>query len=159
MKITHTMIVMFIASFVIQYFVMPPFMVSKPMYITNNVGKAYLAIIMGLFMVLIEIMMHDHQYRVLSVPLYIGVFALLATFIYLYRKQIAVNDKQYLEGMIEHHSMAIFTSDEIIKKTDNYEIAKLAKIIISQQTDELSVMHTLINKITDNGKDNDKNYK
>ena len=159
MKITHTMIVMFIASFVIQYFVMPPFMVSKPMYITNNVGKAYLSIIMGLFMVLIEIMMHDHQYRVLSVPLYIGVFALLATFIYLYRKQIAVNDKQYLEGMIEHHSMAIFTSDEIIKKTDNYEIAKLAKIIISQQTDELSVMHTLINKITDNGKDNDKNYK
>jgi hypothetical protein len=150
---------MFIASFVLQYFVMPPFMVSKTTYITNNVGKAYLAIIMALFMVLIEIMMHDHQYRVLSTPLYIGVFALLATFTYLYRKQIAVDDKQYLEGMIEHHSMAIFTSEEIIKKTDNYEIAKLAKIIISQQTDELSVMNTLINKITDNGKDNDKNYK
>ena len=152
MKITHTMVIMFIGSFVLQYFVMPPFMVHKTMYITNNIGKAYLAIIMALFMVLIEIMMHDHQYRVLSVNLYIVLFALLATFTYLYRKQIAVDDKQYLEGMIEHHSMAIFTSDEIIKKTDNYEIAKLAKIIISQQTDELRVMGDLINKINNKNK-------
>jgi uncharacterized protein (DUF305 family) len=126
---------------------MPPFMVNKIMYITNNVGKAYLAIIMALFMVLIEIMMHDHQYHVLSVNLYVALFAALALFTYLYRKQIAVNDKQYLEGMIEHHSMAIFTSDEILKKTDNYEITKLAKIIISQQSDELKVMSELINKI------------
>lgn len=138
---------MFIGSFIVQYFAMPPFMVNKIMYITNNVGKAYLAIIMALFMVLIEIMMHDHQYHVLSVNLYVALFAALALFTYLYRKQIAVNDKQYLEGMIEHHSMAIFTSDEILKKTDNYEITKLAKIIISQQSDELKVMSELINKI------------
>ena len=138
---------MFIGSFIVQYFAMPPFMVNKIMYITNNIGKAYLATIMALFMVLIEIMMHDHQYRVLSVNLYVALFATLALFTYLYRKQIAVNDNQYLEGMIEHHSMAIFTSDEILKKTDNYEITKLAKIIISQQSDELKVMNELINKI------------
>ena len=140
-------LIMFIASFILQYFIMPLFMVNKSMYITNNVGKAYLSTIMSLFMVLIQIMMHDHQYRVLSVNLYIGVFVLLTIFTYLYRKQIAINDKQYLEGMIEHHSMAIFTSDQIVKKTDNYEIAKLAKIIISQQSDELRVMSDLINNI------------
>jgi hypothetical protein len=146
MKITHTMIVMFVGSFIIQYYLMPPIMVSNNSYITNNIGKAYLATIMGISMVIIEIMMRDHQYHVLSLNLYAILFALLAMFVYLYRKQTAINDKQYLEGMIEHHSMALFTSQEILKKTDNYDVAKLAKNIIQTQTDELQVMNNLLNK-------------
>jgi hypothetical protein len=144
MKITHSMFFMFVGSFIVQYFIMPPIMVNKFTYITNNIGKAYLATIMGLFMVLIEVMMHDHQYHVLSVNWYAILFALLAIFTYLYRKQIAVDDKQYLEGMIEHHSMALFQSEEILKKTDNYDVAKLAKNIIQTQTDELKFMTGLL---------------
>ena len=60
------------------------------------------------------------------------------------RNQIAINDKQYLEGMIEHHSMALFQSEEILKKTDDYKIAKLAKNIIQTQTDELKIMTDLL---------------
>jgi hypothetical protein len=144
MKITHSMFFMFVGSFIVQYFIMPPIMVNKLTYVTNNIGKAYLATIMGLFMVLIEVMMHDHQYHVLSVNWYAILFALLAMFTYLYRNQIAINDKQYLEGMIEHHSMALFQSEEILKKTDNYDIAKLAKNIIQTQTDELTFMSNLL---------------
>ena len=146
MKITHTMVVMFIGSLLIQYFLMPPIMVNSRIYITNNIGKAYMAVIMALFMVLLEVMMHDHQYHVLSLNLYAIIFAGLALFIYLYRKQVAINDKQYLEGMIEHHSMALLTSEEILKKTDNYNIAKLAKNIIQTQQDEIRVMRELISK-------------
>ena len=144
MKITHSMIVMFIGSFIVQYFIMPPIMVNKLSYITNNIGKAYLATIMGLFMVLIEVMMHDSQYKVLNMNWYAILFALLAIFTYLYRKQIAINDKQYLEGMIEHHSMAVFQSEEILKKTDDYNVAKLAKNIIQTQNDELRFMTNLL---------------
>lgn len=146
MKLTHTMFVMFIGSFIIQYFLMSPIMVSDTIYITNNIGKAYLSTIMAISMVILEIMMRDHQYQVLSVNWYVILFGLLAMFVYMYRKQIAINNKQYLEGMIEHHSMALFTSKEILKKTDNYDIAKLAKNIISQQTDELRTMKELVNK-------------
>ena len=146
MKLTNSIIIMFISSFIIQYFIMPPIMVNNKRYITNNIGKVYMATFMGLFMVLLQIMMHDHQYGVLSLNWYAILAALLVLFIYLYRNQIAINDKQYLEGMIEHHSMALFTSDEILKKTDNYDIAKLAKNIKSQQTDELRIMYQLLNK-------------
>lgn len=147
MKLTNSIIIMFIGSFIIQYFIMPPVMVNNTIYITNNIGKVYMATFMGLFMVLLQIMMHDHQYGVLSLNWYAILVALLALFVYLYRNQIAINDKQYLEGMIEHHSMALFTSDEILKKTDNYDIAKLAKNIKSQQTDELRIMNELLNKL------------
>ena len=146
MKITHSMLFMFIGSFIVQYFIMPPIMVNKISYITNNIGKAYLATIMGLFMVLIEVIMHDHQYSILSINWYTILLALLALFTYLYRKQIAINDKQYLEGIIEHHSMAVFQSEEILKKTDNYDIAKLAKNIIQTQNDELRSMTDLLKK-------------
>jgi len=146
MKITHTMVVMFVGSFLIQYFLMPPIMVNNNIFITNNIGKFYMSVIMALFMILLEVMMHDHQYRVFSLNLYIFIFAGLALFAYLYKKQVAINDKQYLEGMIEHHSMALLTSEEILKKTDNYDIAKLAKNIIQTQEDEIKEMRILINK-------------
>jgi len=146
MKITHTIVVMFVGSFIIQYFLMPPIMVNNRLYITNNIGKAYLATLMGLFMVLLEVMMHDHQYHVFSTNFYIVLAALLALFVYLYRAQIAINDKQYLEGMIEHHSMGIFTSEQILKKTDNYNVARLAKNIIQQQEDEIREMRELVKK-------------
>jgi hypothetical protein len=146
MKITHTMVVMFVGSFLIQYFLMPPIMVNNNAYITNNIGKAYMSVIMALFMILLEVMMHDHQYHVLSLNLYAFIIAGLVLFVYLYRKQVAINDKQYLEGMIEHHSMGILTSEEILKKTDNYDVAKLAKNIIQTQTDEIREMRELLNK-------------
>ena len=144
MKITHTMVVMFVGSFIIQYFLMPPIMVNNRLYITNNIGKAYLATIMGIFMILLEVMMHDHQYHVFSTNFYVILFALLALFVYLYRSQVAINDKQYLEGMIEHHSMGIFTSEAVLKKTDNYNVAKLAKNIIQKQEDEIREMRELL---------------
>ena len=147
MRITHTMIAMFVGSFLIQYFLMPPIMVNSLSDITNNIGKAYMATIMALFMILLEVMMHDHQYSVFSLHFYVGIVAALAIFIYLYRKQVAIKDKQYLEGMIEHHSMALLTSEEILKKTDNYDIAKLAKNIIQTQTDELRTMRELVDKM------------
>ena len=53
MKISHTMITMFVGSFLIQYFLMPPIMVANRAEITNNIGKAYMSVIMALFMVLL----------------------------------------------------------------------------------------------------------
>ena len=119
-------------------------MVSKRIYITNNLGKIYMAIIMSLFMIFLEIMMHDHQYNIFSFKSYTFIGLGLVLFIYLYRTQKGINDKQYLEGMIEHHSMGIFTSEEIVKKTNDYNVAKLAKNIIQTQKDEIRIMEELL---------------
>ena len=147
MRSIKSMITMFVGSFLIQYFMMPPIMVNKSEYITNNLGKVYLSTIMGLFMITMELLMHDHQYHVFSLKLYTILAGLIAFFIYLYRRQVRINDKQYLEEMIEHHSMALLTSEEILKKTDNYDVTKLAKKIIQTQKDEIQVMTNLINKM------------
>ena len=148
MKLTHRLILMFIGSFIIQYFLIPPIMVNSIKDITNNVGKFYTVIIMCLLMGTLDVIMFDQRYGVISYHLYTLFISFILLFTYLYRKQIAVNNKQYLEGMIEHHSMSIFTSEEILKKTNDYHIAKLAKNIIQIQNDEIKMMQDLLTKTT-----------
>ena len=148
MKLTNRLIVMFIGSFIIQYFLIPPIMVNSIKDITNNVGKIYTVIIMCLLMGTLDVIMFDQRYGVISYHLYTLFISFILLFTYLYRKQIAVNNKQYLEGMIEHHSMSIFTSEEILKKTNDYHIAKLAKNIIQIQNDEIKMMQDLLTKTT-----------
>ena len=146
MKLTHTMVVMGIGSFVIQYFLMSPIMVSHRLDITNNLGKAYLSMTMAIFIIFLEVMMHDHQYNIFSLNTYVILTSLFVLFVYLYRNQVAINDAQYLEGMIEHHSMALLTSQEILKKTDDYNVSKLSKNIIQTQEDEIKIMRELLEK-------------
>jgi len=131
---------------------MSPIMVDRNIDITNSYGKAYLSVIMALFMVLFEVLMKDFQYKVFSLYWYIGIIISLASFVYLYRKQIAIDDKQYLEEMIEHHSMALLTSKRILEKTDDYDVIALAKRIVSQQEDEIQKMSGIIMKIDSNKK-------
>jgi uncharacterized protein (DUF305 family) len=48
--------------------------------------------------------------------------------------------------MIEHHSMALTTSGEILKKTSDPKVKILASKIINTQEDEIQYMKTLLGK-------------
>ena len=147
MRILHTLFVMFIGSFIIQYFLMSAVTTSSTQYITNSLGKAYLSFAMATSMVILEVMMHDHQYSVFSLKYYAIFGGLLGLSIYLYRKQQYITDKEYLKEMTEHHSMALLTSQRILEKTNDYEVAKLAKGIIQKQEDELREMKQVLSKL------------
>ena len=138
---------MFITGFLLQYFFMSAIMTDKFANIRTSYSKAYLSVTMAVAMIAIEVMMHDHQYGVFSSRSYLAILIVLGTFIYLYRKQVAINDKQYLEEMIEHHSMALLTSEKILEKTDNYNVTKIAKNIIQRQNDEIVFMQGLLQDI------------
>jgi len=144
MRLFHTMIVMFVASFIIQYFGMSTITTNSLADVTNSVGKVYLSVIMALTMVAVEVMMHDHQYNSMSTRTYVGIFGFAALFIFLYKKQIGINDRQYLEEMIEHHSMALLTSKRILEKSSDYNVVKIAKNIIQTQKDEIIEMRAVL---------------
>jgi hypothetical protein len=137
---------MFVGSFIIQYFLMSAITTSSTEYITNSLGKAYLSLSMASCMVFLEVMMHDHQYGVFSLKYYTIFGGLLGLSVFLYRKQKYVTDKEYLKEMTEHHSMALLTSNRILEKTNDYEVAKLAKGIIQKQEDEIREMKQVLAK-------------
>ena len=128
MKITNTIVIMFVGSFLIQYLILPSIMSNSP---KNTYNKAYLACISALFAVLLQIMLHDHQYNVLSLNFYMIIGVAISVFIYLYRKQIGLTDTQYLANLEEHHAIDVLSSEEILKKTDDYEVTKIAKKMIN----------------------------
>jgi len=144
MRSTQVIGFMFVSSVIIHFFLMSTIMVDRFADFTFNKSKLYMSVIMGLFMAGVEVIMHDHQYGVFSQKLYLGLVVLLSFFIYVYRKQVSVDDKQYLEEMIEHHSMAVLTSRQIIEKTDDYKVSKIAKDILRRQNDEIVAIRAII---------------
>jgi len=145
MKLIYSLWFMMISSFIIQMFVMSSIMTNSYKNITFSLGKFYMSVIMALLMGILEVLMYDNHMNTLSVYYYLSLGFFLVTFIYLYRNQIYIDDKDYLNEMIEHHSMALLTSEEILQKTNSEKVKKLAENIISTQEKEIEYMRHLIN--------------
>ena len=144
MELTYSLWFMMIGSFIIQMFVMSFIMTNTASNITFSVGKFYMSVIMALLMGLLEVSMFDYHMKTFSVFYYLLLFFMLVVFIYLYRNQVYIEDKDYLTEMIEHHSMALLTSEEILQNTKSERVKKLAENIISTQEKEIEYMRQLL---------------
>ena len=144
MELTYSLWFMMISSFIIQFIFMSSIMTNSYQNITFSIGKFYLSVIMALLMGIIEVIMFDIHMKTISGILYSSLIFLLVTFVYIYRNQVYIDDKEYLKEMIEHHSMALLTSEEILQNTHSERVKKLAENIISTQEKEIEYMRKLI---------------
>jgi hypothetical protein len=144
MELTYSLWFMMIASFIIQLIVMSSIMTDSYKNITFSIGKFYMAVIMAVLMGLTEVLMFDTHMKTVSGIYYLSLFFVLVVFVYLYRNQVYIEDKDYLNEMIEHHSMALLTSEEILQKTHSERVKKLAENIIVTQEKEIEYMRQLI---------------
>jgi len=139
---------MMIGSFLIQFVIMSLIMANTFTNTRSSIGKFYISIIMALLMGILEVLMYDYHMGSISVMYYLFLGLLLCTFSYLYREQMYIYDKDYLNEMIEHHSMALLTSESILEKTESERVKRLAENIISTQRSEIEYMGKLLNTIS-----------
>ena len=144
MNIIKSTSIMIIGSFIWQYYVMSYIMTNNIDNITNSLGKIYNACIMSTFMGILEVFMNDMMMKTIHWNYYLWLLLVLFILIGSYRWQLGITDKEYLKEMIEHHSMAILTSEEILEKSSNYPVRKLASNIINNQEDEINEMKNLL---------------
>jgi len=135
--------IMMIGSFIIQYFIMSAIMTNAPTNIRATTGKFYISTIMALLMGLLEVGMHDYYMASFSTIFYLALSFVLIIFVHLYRNQVYIEDKDSLNEMIEHHSMALLTSEEILQKTNSERVKRLAENIIATQRKEIDYMNQL----------------
>jgi hypothetical protein len=140
----HSISVMIIGSFIIQFFIMSFIMTNDYTNITFSLGKFYISVIMSLLMGILELIMMDYKMNQFSYFHYTYLGSLLVVFIYLYRNQTYIQEKDYLSEMIEHHSMALLTSEEILQKNISDNIKRLAENIIQTQEEEIKYMKNYI---------------
>lgn len=150
MNLVPSILFMMFFSFIIQYHIMSVIMTNDVTNIRNSLGKLYISTIMAFLMGIVEVMMHDFYAGMLSLQYYFPLFVVLGVFYYLYKIQYKINEKEYLNEMIEHHSMALLTSDEILKKTKDDNIILLADSIIKGQQKEISIMKQMVQNMNMN---------
>jgi hypothetical protein len=73
----------------------------------------------------------------------------MGTALWLSRSQQFVDDREYMKGMIPHHSIAILTSEHA--DIDDVRVCELANGIIRAQREEIAEMDWLIDDIAENG--------
>lgn len=144
MELLFSLWFMMIGSFIIQMVIMSLIMTSTWKDITFSTGKFYMSIIMALLMGILEVLMFDVHMRMISWIYYCILGFMLVVFIYLYRNQYYIDQKEYLSEMIEHHSMAVLTSDQILQKDPSPRVKRLAENIMETQQQEIEYMRQLI---------------
>lgn len=114
--------------------------------------RLYMAILMGSAMALIMLgFMWGMMYKDvrLNVGIMIVAMAVGTTALWLSRSQSFVDDREYMKGMIPHHSIAILTSER--SDLDDVRVCDLAVEITEAQRREISEMDWLIDDIEENG--------
>lgn len=113
--------------------------------------RVYMALLMGgaMAIVMLGFMWTMHPNRKANLAILAGAAVLMGAALWLSRSQTFVDDREYMKGMIPHHSIAILTSERA--DLDDVRVCELANDIIIAQREEIDEMDWLIDDIARNG--------
>ena len=106
--------------------------------------RLYMNLLMTAIMAIVMLWFMRHMYTDKKTNTYIvgGSVALFIVALFLVRSQILVDDVDYMEAMIPHHSIAILTSERA--QIEDPRVRELADAIIEAQREEIAEMKRLI---------------
>ena len=119
----------FISMYILMYM-----MVDSYANVYSNLNQFYMAGIMTIPMIIIEL------FLIMSSSIIFFV-----TLIFFIRKQTAISDKEFLKSMIPHHGAAILMCEQ--NSLQDPEIKELCKNIMITQKSEIDFMKAKLNAI------------
>lgn len=140
------LILMAVFSFIAMYILMYS-MANDISNVYPNINQFFMAGLMTMPMILIEIILMSSMYRNKKLnAIIIGLSSIaLITFYLCIRVQAGVTDKQFLKGMIPHHAAAILMSKKALSQDP--EIKKLQEEIVSSQQREIAEMKAKLKEL------------
>lgn len=113
--------------------------------------RLFMTLIMGgcMMIIMLAFMLGMYKSRTYNIAIFIGGALMLLISLWLVRSQTTVDDVDFMEGMIPHHSIAILTSERA--KIQDYRVQELAKEIMDSQRREIKEMEWLIKDIREKG--------
>jgi len=122
---------MFLSMFLINIF-MPLIMIYKVSDYRISLNNIYTSVFMSSAMMLV--MNINYFFIIILITSYFAI-----------RNQWFINEKQFIQDMIPHHSMALLTSSRLLSKKEiqNQNIETLAQNIYHSQNKEIEFMKTL----------------
>jgi hypothetical protein len=113
--------------------------------------RLFMTLIMGCSMtcIMLVFMLDMYRKRLANAAILAGASVVMAIVIWLVRSQTSVDDVDYMEGMIPHHSIAILTSERA--RIEDPRVRDLAERILAAQRSEIREMEWLIADIRSHG--------
>lgn len=102
-----------------------------------SLNDMYMTMMMSGWMILLMGIYYKELY-----PILIGL-VIVIVFFWCIRVQLLVDTKQYIVGMIPHHSMAVHMSKQLLKK-ESSPLDKFVKNIIITQEKEIEYMKQIV---------------
>ena len=133
------LLIMAVLSFVSMYVLMYA-MVDTFSNVIPNINQFYMAGLMTLPMIIIEIVLMGSMYKnkkLNYIVIALSSIVLIAFFLFI-RQQSFVSDKQFLKSMIPHHASAILMCEKT--NLQDPELQELCTSIISGQQAEIDQM-------------------
>lgn len=109
--------------------------------------RAYMALLMGATMAVIMLIFMTHMLknRKVNIGILTGSIVVFVLSLFLLRSQTFVDDVDYMEAMIPHHSIAILTSERA--EITDPRVRELADQIIEAQRKEIAEMKKYIDDL------------
>lgn len=132
----------FIAMYILMYAMVNAFGNVYP-----NFNQFYMAGLMTMPMVVIEMSLMGMMYqnKKLNVLIVGLAVVLLILFWFFIRQQVFIGDKQFLKSMIPHHGAAILMCEKV--PIQDAEIKKLCEGIIANQSSEIDQMKGILDRL------------
>lgn len=113
--------------------------------------RLFMTMAMGgsMIIIMLAFMLQMYKSSKMNIAIFIGGTLLMIGSIWLSRSQATIDDVDYMEGMIPHHSIAILTSERA--RIEDPRVHKLAIEIMNAQRIEIKEMEWLIKDIRANG--------
>lgn len=140
------LLVMGVLSFICMYILMYS-MVNSSNNVIPNTNQFYMAGLMAMPMVIIELIIMRSMYmnkKLNAVIIGASVLALIGFYTAI-RQQAAINDKQFLKSMIPHHAGAILMCNQA--DITDPEIKKLCEEIVKSQKQEIAEMKSKLEEL------------
>jgi hypothetical protein len=106
--------------------------------------RAWMALLMGASMAIIMLgyMLSMYKNRALNIGIFVGAALVFGVALWLVRSQATIDDVEYMNAMVPHHSIAIMTSKRA--QISDPRVRKLADEIIEAQQREIAEMKHLV---------------
>jgi hypothetical protein len=144
----RNLIYMTILSFICMYVLMYA-MVDRFSNVFPNINQFYMAGVMTMPMIIIEILLMRHMYLNKKLNfIFIGTgVVMLACFFLLIRQQTGVGDRQFVKSMIPHHAGALLMCEGADLKDP--ELKKLCEEIREGQQREIDQMKAILKRLNE----------
>lgn len=143
-----TIFLMLVASIVAGYLGTMNIWVVNVKHARWHLNDAYMVLLMIGWMFILSYLFCSHM--ISSTIVLVLSILLVILMIYAIRNQSLINDTEFLNGMIPHHSMAILMAEKIKDKTSDPRIRHLADNIIKSQSNEIILMTKILNETSSN---------